>query len=627
MRSCPASVPMPSYSPLRWRRNKDHHKAFHKKLVYSLSDSRIPSFAQLRYLFSVVSPWQKRLVMALMVLIVANTGFLSWRYYESITNEVAKGGGGYTEGLVGAPQYINPILLQNNDTDRDLSRFIYSGLMKYDQEAKIVPDLAEKYELSADQKTYTFTLRKDVKWHDGEPFNADDVLFTITKIQDPIIRSPLYISFKDVKVLKKDDYTIQFILPKPFAPFIDLSTIGIIPRHIWQDVSAEYFGLSGVNLKPVGTGMWKYKSLQRESDGTLRSYTMARNDDYYSGVPYLGKLVFKFYPDTDSVIQALKNRNVDGISFLPRELRDRLQKDTDLKYYTFNVPQNTAIFFNQSKNADLRSKAVRQALALTVDKDKIVRDVLAGEGRVIHAPILPGFFGYHEGVKQYSLDEERAKGLLEAAGWKRDANGWYKEEKSQKTSTEGSSKKAGKPSTETVVERHSLVITLVTVNQPESAQAAEVVKEGWVKFGVGATVELVDSARIKSETIDTRDYDALLYGEIVGADPDLYPFWHSSQARAPGLNLAVFANGDADKLLEQGRQTSDENKRGEFYRKFQDILAEEVPAIFLYNPSYNYVVASKIKGIATAKQIVYPSDRFTDISEWYEKTMRTWKSQ
>jgi len=575
----------------------------------------------------VITPLERIVVRVLLVAILLNTAFLGWKYYEAHTIPIAKSGGTYTEALVGTPQYINPILLQNNDTDRDLAKFVYSGLLRYNQDTTIAPDLAERYEVSEDGKVYTFHLRAGVQWHDGTPFTADDVLFTIGRIQDPIIRSPLYISFKDIVVAKKDDATVTFTLPRAFAPFLDLATIGVLPKHLWQEIEAANFGLAAMNLKPVGTGPWKYKALQRESDGAIRSYTMDRNDQYYGSKAYLQKIVFKFYPDTDSAIQALKNRTVEGISFLPRELRDRLQKDKDLRYYTFNVPQNTAIFFNQSRNTDLRSKAVRQALALTIDRDGLVRDVLAGEGRVIHAPILPGFFGYHEKVKMYNLDRDRAKALLEAAGYKQDEKGqWYREEQvpapvdeTAKTTTT----KTAKP--KMVTEKKYLSITLVTVNQSEHASVAEAVKNGWLQFGVSATVELVEPGQLKTDVIDARNYEALLYGEIVGADPDLYPFWHSSQSRAPGLNLALFTNANADKLLEQGRQTTDPAKRLEIYQKFQDILAEEVPAVFLYNPSYNYVVASVVQGITDRKQIVYPSDRFVDLSQWYEKTRRQWK--
>ncbi len=605
------------YSPQWWKKGNSNHRSLDKELITSLSPFRFPKLKQFKYLSKIITPKEYRIMKILLVIVVANLAFLGWKGYSAHTVAVARAGGSYTEGLVGSAQYVNPVLLQNNDVDRDLVNLIYSGLLKYDAERKIVPDLADRYEMSADQKTYTFYLRKDVHWHDKPPLTADDVIFTFNKIQDSRVKSPFYLSYKDVRVEKRDSLTVQFILEKPFAPFLDLSTKHIIPAHLWKDVAPENYYLSQLNVKPVGTGMWKFKSFNKDKDGTLRSYTLVKNDDYYGAKPYLDKVIMKFYQDIDSAIQALKNGNVQGISFLPRDLRDRLVKNTGLHYYTFNLPQYTAVFFNQYQNADLKSKAVRQALAYAIESDRIVKEVLMGEGAVIHAPILPGFLGYDESAKQYTVDLAKAAGLLEAAGWKKDDKGmYYKDER-------GTPVPKNKPSVEPT--KHYLKISLVTINVSENTKVAEIIRQGWTALGVTADVQLVDPTQIKNEVIDARNYQALLYGEIIGSDPDLYPFWHSSQARAPGLNLAVFSNDSADALLEAGRQIADVQGRAEKYKKFQDILSEELPAIFLYNPTYNYVVSSRISGVSDKKQIVYPSDRFVDIAQWYTKSKRVWK--
>lgn len=621
------------HSPQAWRNKSagDAHKKIEKKLVYSASSGKkIPSVKQLKYIGRVLPPLQMWVLRVVAIILVANIMFLGWKYYQAHTTAIAKAGGGYTEGLVGSPQYINPLFLQNNDVDRDMAKLMYSGLTKYDNNRVITPDLAEKYELSSDGKTYTFYLRKDVKWQDGEPFTASDVAFTIARIQDPATKSPLYLSFRDVKINKVDDHTIQLGLPKPFAPFLDLTTIGILPQHIWADVASENFSNVPQNIKPIGTGAWKFKALQKGRDGDIRSYTLEKNESYYGQQPYLNTITLKFYPDVDSAVQALKNRKVDGISFLPRDLRSTLEKETDLVYYTFNLPQYTSIFFNQAANADLKSKAVRQALALAIDKDRIVREVLNNEGEVIGAPILKGFLGYYEEVKKYPFDLSKAGDLLEAAGWKKDTDGsWFVEQEVTVPPTDAEKELAAKekkdpPKDKIEKQKHVLRVVLVTVNQPENAKAAQIAKEGWESAGIKVELRLVDSSRVKPEVIDTRDYHAFLYGEIIGSDPDLYPFWHSSQTRPPGLNLAIFSNPEADKLLVDARQISDPEKREGMYKKFQDILAEEVPAVFLYNPNYNYVVSKKVRGITDEKHIVDPSDRFNDISYWHVKTKRIW---
>jgi len=566
----------------------------------------------------VLASGEYRIVKILFIIVLANAAFLGWRAFTSGTGVEPKRGGTYTEGVVGAPQFINPLFAQN-DTDRDLSALVYSGLLRYTNNREVTGDLAESYEVSKDAKTYTFHLRSGIQWQDGEPFGVDDIIFTVTLIKDPKSRSPLSLSYKDIEVKKIDDTTVQFALPKPFAPFLDLiATTGIVPRHIWSSIQPENLFLASPNGKPIGTGPWKFSNFSKDRDGTLRSYTFERFDGYFGPKPYLDKIVFKFYPDSDSSIQALKSRHVDGVSFLPRRLRGKLEKDKELAYYTFQLPQYTAIFFNQKANPDLSSKAVRQAIAYAIDKERIVRDVLSGEGTVIHTPILPGFVGYSDTVKTYQHDALKATALLETAGWKKDEAGYlYQMQTEEKEKEDGTKEK--------VETKKYLTITLTTVQRPEHADIAAIVKENWESIGIKTETQFSDPALVKSDVIDPRTYEALLYGAIIGADPDLYPFWHSSQSHAPGLNLSQFSNETADTLLEEGRHLTDPKERAKRYTKFQDIISDEVPAIFLYSPTYNYVVDRRVKGVRDGTYLVYPADRLQDLAERYVKTKRVRK--
>ena len=549
----------------------------------------------------------------LFIIIAINLVFLGWRFYTSTTEEIPRQGGTYTEALVGSPQYINPLYAQN-DVDRDLTRLVYSGLLRYTTDRKLVGDLAESYSVSEDGKTYHFILRKNVVWHDGTPFTADDVVFTTQLIQDSKSRSPFGLSFKDVRIEKKNNYEVEFILSRPFAPFLDLATIGVLPRHIWSSIQPENLFSASPNLRPLGTGAWQFQSFKKESDGSIRSYTFARNERSIATKPYLDKIIFKFYPDSDTAIQALKNRHVDGVSFLPRDLRDRLAKDKDLIYYSFNLPQYTAIFFNSNTQKELESKALRQALAYAIDTKRIIREALSGQAVQIAGPLLPGFIGYHDGIKPYAYDPDKARSLLQTAGWKKDEQGFFKTEMKETKRSDGSIEK--------IEEKKRLTVKLTTVQRPEHVATADLIKKDWEAIGVQTQVEFVEPSLVKTEVIDARQYEAFLYGSIIGSDPDLYPFWHSSQASSPGLNLSGFSNSDADRLLEEARHITDEKERSKRYRKFQEIIRTETPAIFLYSPSYNYVVNREIKGIRNGKQLIYPADRFSDLSEWYRKTKR-----
>ncbi len=570
-----------------------------QKLLTSLAKKRWPNFRQLKYLPVVLSPQERLRIKILFFITFIALIALSANLYFTHTYIVPKNGGIYTEGLVGLPKFINPLYASLNQVDQDLTKLIYSGLVRIDKQQNIVPDLAENWDISNDQRTYTFTLKPNLTWHDGEPLTVDDVVFTFQTIQNPEFKSTLSQNFDKVKVEKVDDSTVKFILDKPYTPFLENLTVGILPQHIWQEVVPANAFLADYNLKPIGSGPFKFKSLVKDKLGNIKSYTLVKNKKYYAKPPYLEKIIFKFYPDFKSACQALKNHNLDGLSYLPKELKAELSSRKDINYYSLQLPQYTALFFNQEKNEALKNLKVRYALAHAIDKQEIINQALKTEGEVIHAPILPGFIGYHPNIQKYEYNLDKAQKLLDEAGY-------------LKKDDEPFRKKGDK----------ELKIVLTTVNKGENYLASQVIQKMWQAVGVKTEINLVEPGIIKSEIIKNRDFEVLLFGEIVGIDPDPYPFWHSSQAGEAGLNLSNFINKDADKVLEQARQISDPKKRHDKYVHFQNILNQYLPAIFLYTPKYLYPVSSRIKGIET-KNISVPADRFANITNWYIKTKRS----
>ncbi|MFH1366825.1 MAG: ABC transporter substrate-binding protein [Patescibacteria group bacterium] len=577
----------------------DEKKELDKKLVFGLAKKRLPAKNQWRYIKNILTPTEKFVINACFTIIIAALIFLGIRYYGRHVNYLPKDGGKYVEAMVGAPKYVNPVLCQTSDVDHDLVKLIFSSLMKYDDQGALIPDLTEKYEISEDQKTYTFYLRKDVKWHDGENLSANDVLYTIETIQDPEYNSPLLYNLKGIAGEKIDDYTFKLTLKEPFSPFLSTLTFGILPQHLYLDVFSENFRLIEYNLKPIGSGPFKFKTLTRGSLGNIKSYNLERNEDYYGQKPYLDNLIFRFYPDMLSAVEALKNKNVEGISYLSKEYQEKLPAKLNLNYYDLLLPQYAAVFFN-TKNSVLSDQKVRQALAYASDRAKIISEVLKGKGEIVDGPILKGFLGYHPDIKKYNFDLTEAEKILDEAGWKKNEEG-----KRVKGSDE-------------------LKFTLTTVNQSDYAKAAEILKAAWEEAGFSVELNLVENERLQKEVIKPRTYDAFLYGEIIGYDPDPYPFWHSSQERDPGLNLSIYFDKQIDKVLEQARVTSDEKERSLKYVEFQNLLANDLPAIFLYTPYYTYGLAKKIKGFDLEK-IVSPQDRFADVEKWYIKTRRAWK--
>lgn len=579
-----------------YKKSKDR-TLFDKKLVFSLSPKKFPSIEQFKMLDKFLSTRERMAIVVFILIIIISSGFLFRNFYIKHRTYEPAYGGTYIEGLVGSPRFINPLYSSTNDVDTDISRLIFSGLLKNDPDEGLVPDLAKSYEISADQKTYIFYLKEDINWHDEIPITADDVVFTFKAIQNLEYASPLARSFTGVDAQKVDDKTIKFVLEDSFASFLNALTVGIIPEHIWMDISPFAAKLSEYNLRPIGSGPFRFKSFIREKGGGIKSYTLQDNEEYFSKSPYIKTIVFKFYPNLEIAADALYRNEVDGLSFFSKSLSNK--KRTDVNYYSLNLPQYTAIFFNYT-NELLKDRNLRQSLAQAINRERILLEALGGEGLIAHGPVPKGFLGYSADIKKYSYDPELVEENLEKLGWKVVEEGYRKKD-------------------ETVLE-----ITLTAPDLKEYINVAEIVKENWEAVGVKTNLQIVPASQIVQNTIKTRSYDALIYGEIISAGLDFYPFWHSTQTEDPGLNLSGFQNREADGLLEKIRSSRERETKEKNLIKFQDILTRELPAIFLYNPVYTYPVTKNIKGINIQK-INNPSDRFLNITKWYIKEKLGWK--
>lgn len=569
-----------------------------QKLVLELSPSRLPKLNQLKYLHRFLNEKEKKQTWFLLIIAGITLLTFLFSYVWRHTAVYPKNGGGYTEALIGTPQYINPVFAVGNDVDQDLVRLIFSGLMQYNENLELVPDLAESYDISSDQKVYTFRLKPNLTWQDGKELSARDVAFTYSIIQDTKNNSPLESSFRGIKITQLDDHTIQFVLDKPFAPFLDSLTVGIIPEHAWKNISTQSYKLAELNLKPIGSGPWKFESLKKNKDGGLISYTLTPFTNYYGNKPLLDNLFFKFYPDYNTAFQALQEQNVDGISYLPKEKKITTDKIRNLKVYNLQLPQYTGIFMNENNNDILKEQKIRTALGLAIDKNKIVNEVFQNEALPLAGPILPGLPGFNSELPTNPYNKESAEALLDELGWK------Y----SEGTTIRNKDNK-------------NLELTLTTVDFQDNIAIAELIRQAWEQIGVQTNLNIIPANSIQKDIIRPRSYELLLFGEILGSDPDFYPFWHSSQIKDPGLNLTTFNNKRADSLLEQARQTSDQAKKTELYSQFQEIILENQPAIFLFQPTYSYPMNEKVKG-QTIHRINTPSDRFNETESWYIKTKR-----
>lgn len=481
-----------------------------------------------------------------------------------------------------------------------MTRLIYSGLFKYDADGQITPDLAESYDLSDDRTTYTVHLRENVLWHDGEKFNADDVSFTINLLSDPSFKSPLRSNWQGIQTEVLDDHTLRFKIDKPYAGFLSNLIFGILPKHLWNSITPNNFSLNPMNLKPVGTGPYKYDSVQKDSSGNIVSYKLIGNQNYFIGKPYISKMTFNFYTDEDAVLSALNRKEIMGIGGLSSEKLSGIKVQKSTATYKLDLPRYFAVFFNQTKSVPVASDEVRTALNLATDRQEIINKVLDSNGHPAFSPFLPGMIGYSNDVAQPELNVDKANQLLEEKGWTKN--------------TDGIRQKSGT----------ALEINLVTTDWGELTQTAEILQTQWSKIGVKVNIDPLSISDVQENYIRPREYEALLFGQVVGADPDPYSFWHSSEKKDPGLNLALFGNDESDKLIDDGRMQFDNEKRTQDYIDLQKIIATEVPAIFLYSPNYIYPVSKNIQGI-DLKNLISPAGRFNDVSHWYIKTKRVRK--
>jgi peptide/nickel transport system substrate-binding protein len=535
------------------------------------------------------------------VVIVAAALFTAYRWYIGATNAVGISGGTYKEGIVGEPKFINPLYNQTTDADRDISELVFSGLMKVDSNYQVVPDLAEKYDISADKKTYTFHLRQNIKWHDGQPFNADDVIFTVGAIQDQNYASPLRPNLKGITVAKVDDTTVTFTLPSPFAPFLTTLTFGILPAHIWESVPASNATVVEENHKPIGTGPFKFSELKKDkTTGDILSFTLASNPDYYDGKPKIDNIEFDFYQTPEDMVAAFNKKKIDGMNYIDAtSLYQITRKGVNLHEY--QLPVTTSVFLNPAQNSALSKIEVRRALAFATNKTGLINDVLKGHGIPVNGPLLPGFLGYTADITKYDYNNDQAKAQLVAAGYTLRDDGLFYD-------------KDGK----------ALTIHLQTTDWPQNVATANYLKESWKKAGVTLDVQTFSVSEIQQTFIRPRKFEALLFSQNLGLDSDLYPFWHSSQAFDPGLNLGFVKDQNLDKELVAARTSSDPAERATKYTAIQKTIADGASTIFLYSPNYLYPTFRNLAGTAITN-ISLPSDRFIDSKDLYIKTKRVFK--
>lgn len=629
-------------------KKSDPHTQADRNLVYSLSPKIIPNFKQLKHLPKVVSKQENLWLKVSFGLLFICLVYFGINFYRSHLKISPAYGGQYIEGLVGAPKYINPLYNYKRDVDSDLSSLVFSSLFKRDENGALKNDLVKDWSVSADGKVYTITLRNDAFFTSGDKVTSDDVIFTINALADPNYASPWSTVFSGIDAERVDDQTLTIALTEPYAAFPEMLTFGVLSHNSWQNIDPTTANLATLNLKPIGSGPYKFDSLTKNDNGEIKEYSLVANDDYYGGQPYIQKIFFKFYADNTEAIAALNDNSIDALGNVAHsEEKDVLAKNS-FNINRLNFDKVYGIFINQINNPNLSDKTVRQAMALALDKNKIVGDTFGDSANVIAGPIASSSPFYDDKISKYSYDQVAAKKMLSDAGWKeitiadsdvptiaaltpdqtkKDQNLSLKKE----LFDYASSSQITLPGTwlfkETKkgVATQFLNVTLTTINSDDGLKLANMIKYYWEAIGIKVKINPVAVENLQNDVIATNNFEAFIFGQAVGNDPDQYAFWHSSQIGNSGLNISEYKNKDVDALLTAGRLATTNDARLNNYKKFQEIITDELPMIFLYSPRYLYLQNKKINGLKS-ETIVNYSDRFSNISEWYINTKKklTW---
>lgn len=508
------------------------------------------------------------------------------------------GGGVITEGIKGAFSNGNP-LYAASVVDSSVAKLVFSSLMTYDNNGKLAGDLAESWDMSTNGQVFTVKIKPNTYWHDGKKLTSKDVVYTYKTIQNPDSKSPLSSGWKGIKIEAVNEKTVKFTLPSPYAPFLNLLTNGIVPEHILGQKSVESLRGDQFNTQTlIGSGPFEFKRVVGKSAQAGQEIILSANEEYHDGAPQLEGFSFKTYEDSNKLAKDLKAKKVttaSGLSYKDQELPTE---------YSYPFVQNSAtMLFIKTTSPNVADVKVRQALI----KGTVTKNLSAKNGFEtvsVKAPLLSSQAGYNKDIEQFVYAKPEAEKLLDEAGWVKTPNAKYRQ-------------KDGK----------ELSLKLVSENNEIYPQIATELQKQWADIGVKLDVSFVTPEQITQTYIPNHEYDIFLYGVNIGPDPDVYAYWHSSQAAegSPRLNLSEYKSPTSDLALESARSRANTELRVAKYKPFLTSFKNDVPAIGLYQPRYLYLASQPIYGIDNSRHISSPEERFNNVNNWKIHTARMQK--
>lgn len=498
------------------------------------------------------------------------------------------------EGVIGRPQYINPLLAEANPVDQQLADLLFDGLTRYDENGRLVPALAQSWRFSEDGRQVSFSLRSDVSWHDGQPFTAEDVAFSYGLLQEetfPALESVKSL-WEPIAITVTGELSITFGLPQPYSPFLDATTRGVLPVHLLGTVSPGTLAEAAFNRMPIGTGPFMIEAgSDWQENGVLR---LTSNMDYWHQNLYLETLEFRFFRDGEALAEAFQEGEIQAISSIPVEDLPEMIKTEGLGIYTSGGNQYTQLIFNQlNSTADaLLSVNVRKALAYALDRPALIDQTLSGQALPLEGPYLPSSWAYNAGLlTHYSYQPGTAGSLLADAGWFLPEGATVRQNDGQE-----------------------LELRFVTDEDDTHLALAELIAEQWAEVGVQIEIEAVEAFSLTA-VLAAREFDIALIDVVPPGDPDLYDFW-SQEAIIRGQNYAAWNNRRASEALEGARKLTTQDERQPYYEAFLRFFDTDLPALTLFQSVVTYGVAEEIEGVDVGR-FTSPRERYDTLANWF----------
>lgn len=487
----------------------------------------------------------------------------------ALSDDFPAQGDAFVAGSIGDARALVPILASDSASG-EICGLLFNGLVRYNPRLELEGELAESWEISEDQLTITFHLRKDVRWHDGVPFTAKDVEFTYRQLTDPRVKTPYSGDFERVESFSAvGDFTVLVKYKEPFVPGLASWGMGILPAHLLE---GKDLNTAGFSRNPVGTGPYRFL---RWKTGEL--IELQANPDYFEGSPHIQRYLYRIIPDQATMFLELQGQGIDSMGLSPLQFQRQTETDFFKKQYQrFQYPSFGYTYLGFNLNDPRFSDAkVRKAITAAIDRREIIDGVLLGLGRELTGPFLPDSWAYDDGVPPVPYDPALAKQWLQEAGWMdHDQDGWLDKE------------------------GRKFEFTVIT-NQgnDQRRMAAEIIQKRLAQIGVSMKIQVIEWSSFISEFIDKRRFEAVLLGWSLSRDPDLYDIWHSSKTKEGEFNFLDYSNPEVDELLLEGRRNFDQEERRRIYRQIHRLISTDAPVVFLYVADSLPAVHRRFRGV------------------------------